>query len=410
MAQTTAEFLEHLQVIAASQRQEPEPEISLLDLLSVLLRHKRLIIGSTLAAAVVSAIVVCLLPPWYTAEATIMPPQQQQSSLSALASGALGGLAGSSMASSLGLKNPADLYIGILGSRTIADDIIGAFRLQETYDKKVQSDTRKVLAKHASFTAGKDSLIKISVEDHDPKRAAALANAFVDELYKQNSRLALTDASQRRLFFEEQLAKEKDALAEAEIALKNTQQSTGLFAPAGQAEALIRAAAQLRAEIASREVQLQAMRSYATDQNPQVQVLEQEIKALRAQLAGLEAQRGGSGLKFEPSVSKLPEQSLEYIRKLRDLKYHETLYELLAKQYEAARIDEAKQAPVIQVVDRAVVPDRKSWPPRAVLLAVFALLGLLLSSAGVLIAQSLKELLAKRSPSRKRTDSIPVAA
>lgn len=372
----TNEALEHLQAaLLSAPSQQPEPEVSLIELLTVLLRHKRLILGSTLAAGLVSAVIVFLLPPWYTAEATILPPQQQQSSLAALASGALGGLVGTGMASSLGLKNPADLYIGILQSRTIADDIVARFHLQKVYGKKLASETRKTLAKHASFSAGKDSLIKISVEDRDPKRAAALANAFVDELYKQNSRLALTDASQRRLFFERQLAKEKDALANAEIALRDTEQSTGLLAPAGQTEALIRAAAQLRAQIASREVQLQAMRSYATDQNPRVQVLNREIAGLKQQLSALETRTGGS--KLDPTAGKLPQASLEYLRKLRNLKFHETLYELLAKQYEAARIDEAKQAPLIQVVDRAVVPDTKSSPHRLLIVALTVALGLL---------------------------------
>jgi tyrosine-protein kinase Etk/Wzc len=352
-------------------RGSAESEISLLDLLTVLLQRKRLILGTTLAAGVASAVVCCLLPVSFTAEAIILPPQQQQSSLSALASGALGGLAGSSMASQLGLKNPGDLYIGILGSRTIADDLIGRFHLETVYKTKLRSETRKALSKHASFSSGKDSLIKISVEDRDPRRAADLANGFVDELYTQNSRLAISDAAQRRLFFEEQLGKEKDALAQAEIDLKKTQQSTGLLVPTGQAEVLIRSGAQLRAEIASREVQLQALRTYATDQNPQVEILKKEITATQSQLSRLEA-NGSDNSKMELSAGKLPEASLEYIRKLRDMKYHETLYELLSKQYEAARIDEAKQAPVIQVIDRAVVPDKKSWPPRGLMVLLTA--------------------------------------
>ncbi len=390
MTSVSAEPLENIEAWAGQSRVENEPEISLIELVTVLLCRKRLILGTSALAALVTGIVVSFIPPSFKAEATILPPQQQQSSLAALASGALGGLAGSSMASSLGLKNPGDLYIGILGSRTISDDIVGRFHLQQVYQKKFASETRKALTSHVSFSSGKDSLITIAVEDHDPKRAADMANAFVDALYKQNSRLAITDASQRRLFFEQELGKEKDALAAAEIALKNTQQSTGLLAPAGQAEALIRSGAQLRAEIASREVQLQAMRSYATDENPQVQVLKKEIGALQGQLAQLES-KGGSGSAFEVSAGKLPESSLEYIRKLRDLKYHETLYELLAKQYEVARIDEAKQAPVIQVVDRAVAPDRKSGPPRLLLTVAAGLVALIVSSAWAFIAHAVSK-------------------
>jgi tyrosine-protein kinase Etk/Wzc len=341
-----------------------EPEISLLDVAALLLRHKTMIGSITLLTTLLGVVAICLLPPTYVAEATILPPQQAQSSLAALASGAMGGLA-SGMSAQLGLKNPADMYIGILKSRTIADAIITQFRLKDVYHLKLISEARKKLSQNTSFTSGKDSLITISVKDREPRRAADLANAFVDELHDQNSRLALTEASQRRLFFEQQLNKEKDALAKAEIALKGTQESTGLLAPSGQASVLLRASAQLRAEISKRQVQLQAVGAYATDASPQVQILNREISALQTQLNQVEAK--GSGSKFEVSGNRLPEASLEYLRRMRDLKYHEALFELLAKQYEVARIDEAKQAPVIQVVDRAVVPDKQSHPSRALL-------------------------------------------
>jgi tyrosine-protein kinase Etk/Wzc len=373
MTQQDTLALEHFSLASPQigPESESESEISLLDVVALLLRHKRMIGGVAAIATVLAIVGVLLLPPSYVAEATILPPQQQQSSLAAMAAGAMGGLAGS-MGSQLGLKNPADLYIGILKSRTISDGIINRFHLKDVYHAQLQSESRKTLGSKASFASGKDSLITISVKDRDPKRAADIANAYIDELHDQNSRLALTDASQRRLFFEQQLVKEKDALANAEVALKATEQSTGLLAPGGQAEVLIRSGAQFRAEIASREVQLQAMRAFATDENPQVQTLKREISALQGQLSQVEA--NGSGSKFEVSGGRMPQASLEYIRKLRDVKYHETLFELLSRQYEAARIDEAKQAPVIQIVDRAVVPDKQTRPSRGlvVLGAMFA--------------------------------------
>ncbi|MBV9266335.1 MAG: lipopolysaccharide biosynthesis protein [Acidobacteriaceae bacterium] len=384
---------ERFAIITPDDLQAPDSEISLIEILAILLRWKKFIAVTTLAITALASVAVFLLPPSYTAEATILPPQQQQSSLSALASGALGGLAASSMASQLGLKNPADLYIGILKSRTIADDIVNKFGLQQVYRTKFESDTRKALSSHASFTSGKESLITISVRDHDPRRAATMANAFIDELYKANSRLAITDASQRRLFFEQELKQEKDALANAEVALKTTEQNTGFVAPTGQAEVLIRSGAQLRAEIASREVQLQAMRSYATDQNPRVEVLKREISALQAQLGQVESS-STSGSSFDLSARKLPEAGMEYIRKMRDLKYHETLYELLAKQYEAARIDEAKQSPLIQVVDRAVAPDKDSRPSRMLLVVACALAAAVLTAGGVLCFNAIQKLLA----------------
>jgi tyrosine-protein kinase Etk/Wzc len=389
MQQETISF-EQIRPPASGFLEIPEAGISMAEVAAVLLKRKKMITLSTFVLTVIMTVIVFIKPPSYKADATILPPQQQQSSLAALASGTLSGLAGSGMASQLGLKSAADLYIGILKSRTIADDIVERFHLKEVYGTKLMSVARRSLNSHVNFASGKDSLITITVKDYNPERAADLANAFVDELYKQNSRLATTDASQRRLFFEQQLNEEKEALANAEAALKATQQATGLLSPSGQAEILLRSGAQLRAEIVSREVQLQAMRAYATEDNPQLQILKREIASLQGQLSQIEA-RGGSGSKLELSADRMPEASLQYIRKLRDLKYHETLYELIAKQYEASRIDEAKQAPVIQVVDRAIVPDKDSQLPRALVVLLCASAGLILSSGSVLLLDRIRQ-------------------
>ncbi len=359
-------------------------EISLLDLLPVLGRRKRFIAAVTAIVMGSTAAAVLLLPPSYTAEAVILTPQPEQSSQSILMGslaglGGLGGLGGTAPGF---WRNPADLYIGVLKSRTIADSLIARFHLQQVYGERERSDAQKTLARHTEISAGKDSLIRIRVEDHDRTRAAELANAYVSELYGQNSRLALTSASQRRLFFEQQLTQEKDALAGAEVKLKDAQQGSGLVLPQGQGEALIRSAAQLRAEIADREVQLQSMRAYAADDNPQLQILEREIGALRGELNKLE--RGAPG-GLAVSARKLPELGLEYIRRLRDVKYHEVLFEILSKQYEAARIDEAKLAPVVQVIDAAVAPEKRSWPPRTLLTAASGVLAAVGACAFVLL-------------------------
>ncbi len=361
----------------------PEPEVSLLDLLLLLIRRRRAIAGVGLTAAGLTAVAMLVWPPTYMAEAVILPPQQEQSSQALLMGSipALGGLAGLGAASAF-LRNPAELYIGILRSRTVADSLIRKFRLRDVYGRDSLTAARKALERHADITTGRDSLIRIRVEDHDPARAAQLANAFVDELQARNSTLALTTASQRRLFFERQLAGAKDALAQAEAALKKVQQASGLVFPQGQSEALIRSMAQLHAEVAAREVQIQSMREYAAAGNPQLQIAEREAAALRDQLTKLE--RGapeGLGL----PARELPEAGMEYLRKLRDVKYHELLFEILSKQYEAARIDEARQSPMLQVVDPAVVPDRKSWPPRALFTLAAGCLGVIGASVWVLI-------------------------
>ena len=222
---------------------EEPPGPGLLDLLLALAERKWSILGMTLAGGLIMAVVAFLIPPMYTATASIIPPQQQQSTASALL-GQLGPIAAVA-GGNLGLRTPSDLYIGILGSRTIADELIQAFDLQRLYDKPLASDTRKVLTKRSKFSAGRDSLIKISVEDPDPKRAAALANAYVDALYKQNGRLALTESAQRRLFFERQMEAEKKALGAAEAAFKATQERTGVLQVNSQVESVILSMARL---------------------------------------------------------------------------------------------------------------------------------------------------------------------
>jgi tyrosine-protein kinase Etk/Wzc len=356
------------------------PRLSVFEVASTLLRRKRTILAGTVAVAAITAVYAFRLPATYRAEATIMPPQQQQSSLSALASMSS---VGSGMASQLGLKSPGDLYVGILRSRSVGDNLAKRFHLGDVYHTSHLSDTRKALLSKTNFVSGKDSLITIAVQDKEADRAADLANAYVDELYKLNSRLALTDASQRRLFYEQQLDEQREALSKAEVEMKKFQQATGMLMPAGQSEVLVHANAQLRAEIASREVEMQALRTYATDENPKLQILKREIEASRVQLSATES-NGSDGSKLNIPGGRIPEDSLEYVRKLRDVKYHESLYELFARQYEAARMDEAKQAPVIQVVDRAIPPDKANTPPRLAFLVGAAVVGFLLSSGFVI--------------------------
>lgn len=347
-------------------------EISLAALFQLLWKQKRRIFRAVILTAVIAIPAVFLLPVKYRAEAVILTPQPAQPSLSAMAQIAGGqgfNLPGIGLLSGFALRNPADLYIGILGSRTIADGLIARFKLKQVYQTKYLVNARKILERNTTIKSGKDSLIHIRVEDRDPKRAADLANGYVDQLSKHNADLAFTEASGRRIFYESQLAREKDALADAEVALQNTEQATGLVAPTGQAEALIRSGAQLRAEILAREAQLAAMKTYAADGNPRLQILKRELGALQAEFNNFQQGQHKTGT-LELPTGDLPEAALKYVRKLREVKYHETLFEILAKQYEAARLDEAKSAPLVQVVDEAVVPEKKSWPPRTIL--VFA--------------------------------------
>jgi tyrosine-protein kinase Etk/Wzc len=339
----------------------------LFDCLLVLSEGRKTIVICVLICVALGGVFCIFAKSTFTASALILPPQQGQSlanmmgQLSALAS-----LTGMSGGGSNPLKSPADMYVGILESRTISDHLISRFHLQDLYKTGKMEDTRLQLKSNTRFLVGKDGLIHISVEDRDPNRASEMANGYLDELYSMNSHLAISEAAQRRVFFDQELADERSSLAVAEEDLKRTAEKTGVIHLGGQAESIIRSLATLRAQIASREVTINSMSMFATDQNPVAVRAREEINSLREQLNKLEKDPRNPELSNTVGISagQLPEVSLEYARKLREVKYHETLFELLAKQYEAARIDEAKAAPVIQVVDRAVPPDRKSGPHR----------------------------------------------
>jgi uncharacterized protein involved in exopolysaccharide biosynthesis len=369
-------------------------EFHFLDLLLVLAGRKRLIFLTTLAGLLIAALLSFIVPPIFTATAVIMPPQQEESGASALMGqfGALASLTG--VGNSLGLKNPNDLYLGILKSQTIADALIKQFNLLAVYHAKTPSGGRKLLAGRSKFISGKDSLISISVLDTDPRRAAAIANAYVNQLHEMNSHLAITQASQRRVFFQEQLSNEKDRLADAEAALKQTEEETGIIEPTGQMETTIRQIAQIQAEITAHEVQLDALRMSSTAQNPDVVRLTTELASLRQQEQDLENRGQGKHLPGDISITSAsaPRVGLEYVRKQRDVKYHQLLFDLLARQYEAARIDEAKAAPVIQVVDPALVPDRKSSPWRALWTVIGGFLGFLFSCGWVVTSTAYRRL------------------
>ena len=333
---------------------ENRREMSFLDLLLVLLRRKRFIFIVSIGVALVGALVSLILPARYTAEAILVPPQQSQSLGNMLLSqiGGLGNL--SSLASgSLGLKNQADMYVSMLKSRTVEDAVVDKFNLMKVYDVKRQSDARKKLESNSTVVAGsKDGLIRVSVEDRDPKRAADMTNAYVEEFRRLNSSLSFSEASQRRQFFQDQLVSAKESLTNAEEALKETEQSSGLVQVDSQAKALVQSAASIRAEIAAKQVQLQTMSSFATSENPQLQLIRHQIDALQVQLKQLGGSEQGSDVDMVALRGKISQVGLDYLRKYRDVRYYETIFELLSKQFEVAKLDEARQG-TVQVVDHA---------------------------------------------------------
>jgi tyrosine-protein kinase Etk/Wzc len=280
----------------------------------------------------------------------------------------------------------------MLRSRTSEDALIRRFDLLRVYHDTKMSDARRDLEDASSIVLAKEGFVSISVEDRDRRRAPQIANGYVDELRQLTQEMAITEAGQRRLFFERQLEAARNDLANAEQALKETEQKTGVIQLDGQAKAIIEAVTRLRASVAAKEVQLHAMRLFSTEQNPDVELREQELSGLRAELSQLEKR---SGVADDAQVSagnvpagNVPEAGLLYVRKLRDVKYAETIFELLARQYEAAKLDEAKTAAVIQVLDPAIEPDHKSSPHRSWIVAVASLLGFLGSVGYVFLAEA----------------------
>jgi len=352
-----------------------DEEINLLGIAIALAKHKKIILGAPIIAAIFSIVFTLFQPDIYTADTKILPPQQQSSASAMLSQlGAPSGIAGGG-----GMKSPNDTYIAMLKSRTLQNNMIQHFKLREIYKTKTLGRTRGRLANATAINIGKDGIILISVDDSNPERAAQLANGYVDELQRLTQLFAVTEASQRRLFFEKQLLQAKQNLSDAEVGLKLLQEKTGIIQLDAQAQQIIGSAASLKGQIAMKEVELGAMRTFATGSNPDYIRTRQLLDGLRAQLAKVET---GS-----ITTKKVPEAGLEYIRKVRDLKYAETIYEMLAKQFEMSKIDEAKESSVIQVLDKAIVPEQKSKPIRSITVILSTIIVVFLAVLWALIAE-----------------------
>jgi tyrosine-protein kinase Etk/Wzc len=354
-----------------------DDEVSLFDVLVVLVERRRTIAWITGACAVLAVIASLLQPKKYTATVTLLPPHENSSMSASLGSqlSSLGGAAALA-SSSLGLKNPNEMFVAMLKSRTVEDAMVAHFGLLQQYDAHYLSDARKAFERDVTVDGnGKDGLIHISVEARDPQRAADLANGYVDQFRVLSQHLAITEAGQRRLFFERQLGQTKDDLAKAEEAFKETEQRTGLIQLDSQARALIESAASLRAQIAAKEVQIQSMETYATDENPQLVKAQRELSSLREQLAKLGGSEDSSSGGLIVPKGKVPAAGMEYVRGFREVKYQETIFEILARQFEMAKLDEAKQGALIQVVDSAIPPDKRSSPKRAVIVICATVMG-----------------------------------
>ena len=348
-----------------------------------------------------------LLPRRYVATTVILPPQQGGSAGAAMMAqlSSLSATTGVG-ASALGIKNSNDLQVSLLKSRTVEEAMVERFHLQELYHAKRLSSARKRWEKKTFIDSGlKDGLIRLSVTDQDPRRAEEMANGWVEEYRRLSASLAVSEASGRRLFFERQLNDARENLTRAEEEMKQTEQRTGVIEMDGQAHAMIAAAAMLRAQVAAKQVEIQAMRQFAADENPDLERARQELSSLEGQLAAMDVahdRRSGDLVAPKGTVSQA---GLEYARALREVKYRETVVSLLMRLQEVARVDEARQGAQAQVIDVAAIPDSPTS-----LFRIWIVLGALLVSLPLALVLALATEAVKVLRSLRRyAGSWPVA-
>jgi capsule polysaccharide export protein KpsE/RkpR len=377
--------LQNLPPALTQDLDEDHSTLALWTVLAWIGQGKRRIAAVTVGAALVAMAVGLLLPKTYTAQATFLAPGSQQQGGSAAALAALGSLG--TLVGGAGSKSPDELYVALLKSDSVERALDERFGLSKRYDTPTHLALHRAMQETVRVSSDRKSgLIMVDVDDKDPQFAAALANAHATEITKVLARLAVSEAQLRRMFFERQLKETNEAVVKAEQELQEVQERSGVIVLDKQAESLISGAAQVRSQIAEREVQLKVLLTSATEQNPSVMRLNSELRALRSELARMEASDGGrAGSAVDMPVGKLPAAAVEYVRARRELKFQETLLEAMVRQYESAKLDESKEGPALQQVDVAFAPDHKSKPQVAVLMLVSALLGLVASTVWIVV-------------------------
>jgi uncharacterized protein involved in exopolysaccharide biosynthesis len=370
--------------------------ITFFELMFVFMKHKKSIVFLVACFTGIALLYTFLTPKIYKADCRILPPSQGGSMASAMLSqlGGLGGLVGLPGGSTTG-----ELLIGVLRGQTVVDKIIDQFDLMTLYEEEYRLKMREKVTTnilHATEDV-RSGIVTVAVLDEDPERAAAMANAFVDELKNIMQSLAIGEAAQRRLFFEQQMLQSRKILDEAEDELQRYQEKSGLVAMEPQVTAMVTSIAALRAQVAVKEVEISSLRTYASGGNPNLRRAESELAALRVELEKLEQeQKTSDGSALMTSLRDAPQLGLEYQRKVRDVKYAMAMYELMLKQFEAAKIDESREAMVVQVVDPAAPPDYKFKPKRALIVVFATLLGLCLGMLWALFADYIEAM--KKDP------------
>ena len=278
---------------------------------------------------------------------------------------------------------PTDIFVAMLKSRIMADEVIKKFNLMELYEAKTMQDARKALENNTRITVAKEKVIKIMVEAENPQLAADMANFYVSNLERLNQTINVSKAGQNRAFIERRLAETQMKLVNAEEVLKDFQTQNKTVAVEAQSKAMIEAAAMIQGQITAQEVQLQVMGSYLSPNNPELARVRSGIEELKKQLYLLESGKSGKGMlpgdRMHPAMVTVPALALEYGRRLRDLKVQETLYTLLTSQYEQAKLAEARDTPTVQVLDPAIPAEKKSKPHISLNMMIAGVLALFVS-------------------------------
>lgn len=388
MSQITSDAVENkapsgTSSLSSGDALDAAPDINLLDLLIALGQEKVTLIGVTLLACVIGVVVSLMTPAKYVARTTIMPSQQSGGGATSLGGlGALGGLAGLAGLSSIAgsIKSSDEMYIALMRSYSVQTSLIEQLQLKQRYGAKTTEDARQALTNNVSIASDKKSgFLLIDGHDGDPEFAAQLANAQVRELNLILSRLAITEAQQRRVYYEQQILKIQAKIPELELEFRASQKSSGI-----EVASLLSEAGSLPSQIAAKELQLQVLSRFATQQNPEIKKLVAEVAALRSQLARYELSKPDANTSEQGKGDKTQVNSRShFVQKATQaystLKIQEALLEGFVKQLEVAKLDEAKEGPILQVVDLARAPEIRAKPERRKIVRAYAVTGFLIA-------------------------------
>jgi capsule polysaccharide export protein KpsE/RkpR len=345
--------------------------------------HRRTLTRVAVVALVLSAAIAFLIPKRYESVARLMPPEQPSSGvamLAALSGHSLGGLAGlGNLAGLLGGRTSGALFIDLLQSRTISDHLIDRFNLQHVYKKRYRIDTVKYLAHHTTVVDDKKSgVITITFSDTDPRRAQAITQAYLDELNSLVTRANTSSARREREFIERRLVSVHAELQSAEKALGQFSSNNAALDIKEQTHAMVDAAAKLQAELIVGESELDSLQQIYGEGNVRVRAARARIGVLKTQLTKMsgngEISDSGESSELYPSLRQLPRLAVPWADLYRRVRIQETVFELLSQQYEMARIEEAKDTPVVAVIDEPLVAEKKSFPPRLIMILVLTML------------------------------------